>query len=598
MYIGEQLGLLETSGLIRLATTPADLEYLFRHALVQDAAYASLLKADRRRLHQLVGETLAQLYADEALSYELAPVLGQHFLEAGDDPQALKYFTLAGDAAAKVYAIAEAIMHYTHALEVARHLPPTSPALVGENNQTVFPHLYLACGRTMQLAGQYLPAVRLYEEMEHLGHERGDRLLTLQALTELATIYSTPTTVHNSAYGQQLLNQALAIAQELGDPSVEARLLWNLMLANVNTGQSAEAVRYGERALRLAREHQLGEQLAFILNDIARPYLGLGQVARAQAAMEEACEFWRATGNQPMLIDNLNQTAIFRYLLGDYDRALLLTAEAEHLARPINNVWNLATGHWFLGMIYVERGELDQALYNLEEAIGLYDRAGFSGGGIGARIVLCELYAAFGRLEPGLEYARLTLAKTEKNLPLFRPWAVVATARLQLLAGYLAEANANLTAAEQEQITEIPVYVAVFLTKVFAALLQARGASVADELATFIQQYRQNGIRTPLVQALLLQGQIFLAQGQLEAARTALNEACSVAETIGARRSLWPSLLALSRVEMQLGQLETAHHLRQQARAVVDFIAQNAPDEWRAAFLQLAEVQELMTAPA
>ena len=80
-----------------------ELEYLFRHALVQDAAYDSLLLADRRQLHQMVGEVLEQAYPERLA--EFAPVLAQHFTMAGLDDKALDYLILAGDTAANIYAM-------------------------------------------------------------------------------------------------------------------------------------------------------------------------------------------------------------------------------------------------------------------------------------------------------------------------------------------------------------------------------------------------------------------------------------------------------------------------------------------------------------
>ena len=50
------LSTLETAGLIRIASAEPELEYLFRHPLIREAAYASLLSTDRKRLHQAVGE--------------------------------------------------------------------------------------------------------------------------------------------------------------------------------------------------------------------------------------------------------------------------------------------------------------------------------------------------------------------------------------------------------------------------------------------------------------------------------------------------------------------------------------------------------------
>jgi predicted ATPase len=58
MNTAQHLTHLETTGLLRLAQTHPELEYLFRHALVQDAAYESLLLANRKQLHRQVAETL------------------------------------------------------------------------------------------------------------------------------------------------------------------------------------------------------------------------------------------------------------------------------------------------------------------------------------------------------------------------------------------------------------------------------------------------------------------------------------------------------------------------------------------------------------
>ena len=114
MTVMGQLNTLESAGLIRLAQYEPDLEYLFRHALVQDAAYASLLDTDRKRLHRLVGEAVERLYADRLDEY--AAMLARHFERAGDDQHALEYFICAGDAALAAYANQEAESQYRSAL--------------------------------------------------------------------------------------------------------------------------------------------------------------------------------------------------------------------------------------------------------------------------------------------------------------------------------------------------------------------------------------------------------------------------------------------------------------------------------------------------
>src|SRR5207244_8921047 len=90
-----ELGTLEASGLIQIVALQPELEYLFRHALVQEAAYASLLKQDRRALHHAAAEAIFAQHPDR--ERELASVLALHFEQAGENARAAKYLVMAGD---------------------------------------------------------------------------------------------------------------------------------------------------------------------------------------------------------------------------------------------------------------------------------------------------------------------------------------------------------------------------------------------------------------------------------------------------------------------------------------------------------------------
>ena len=109
MSLTQALSLLESSGLIQLASAQPELEYAFRHALIQEAAYQTLVRANRRQMHKIVGEAIEQLYPDRLATPELDSLLARHFAEGGEPARALKYYVLAGRAAADMSANAEAI---------------------------------------------------------------------------------------------------------------------------------------------------------------------------------------------------------------------------------------------------------------------------------------------------------------------------------------------------------------------------------------------------------------------------------------------------------------------------------------------------------
>ncbi len=127
MSLTTQLESLETAHLIRISALEPELEYIFKHALTQDAAYQSLLLADRKILHREVGMTIETLFADRLTEY--FGILGEHFHAAGDWDKAAAYLASAGDAAARIFAQIEARRYYATALDLLDRLPESDDVL-------------------------------------------------------------------------------------------------------------------------------------------------------------------------------------------------------------------------------------------------------------------------------------------------------------------------------------------------------------------------------------------------------------------------------------------------------------------------------------
>jgi predicted ATPase len=118
--LDKQLGSLERAELLREAGRTPELEYIFKHDLARDAAYGSILNRKRREVHRRVAEAIERLFPERL--EEHAHRIAQHFALAGDDEKALKYYAMAGEAAAGLYAGAEGAAHFAGAIEAARRL--------------------------------------------------------------------------------------------------------------------------------------------------------------------------------------------------------------------------------------------------------------------------------------------------------------------------------------------------------------------------------------------------------------------------------------------------------------------------------------------
>ncbi len=105
--------------LFRKGGRSAEAGYLFKHALIRDAAYHSLLKARRQQFHARIAEALVGRGAGDGEP----EVVAHHFTEAGRPAEAAEYWLRAGTRALARTAPAEAVGHFTHGLEVVGRLP-------------------------------------------------------------------------------------------------------------------------------------------------------------------------------------------------------------------------------------------------------------------------------------------------------------------------------------------------------------------------------------------------------------------------------------------------------------------------------------------
>jgi class 3 adenylate cyclase/tetratricopeptide (TPR) repeat protein/ABC-type transport system involved in cytochrome c biogenesis ATPase subunit len=142
LALSAALGQLEEAELLSRRGTPPDASYSFKHALVQEAAYESLLKSRRHLLHKHIGDVLRDQFPVIA---ETEPeVVAYHFTEAGLSEVALEWWRKAGQQALKRSAYSEAIAHLGKAVAIADELPD-EPG--GPMNRL---HLQIAYGRALR----------------------------------------------------------------------------------------------------------------------------------------------------------------------------------------------------------------------------------------------------------------------------------------------------------------------------------------------------------------------------------------------------------------------------------------------------------------
>ena len=576
--VRERLRELERRGLVHMTARLPRAVYTFHHALTQEAAYASLLVKRRREVHRRVAEALEATNAERL--EEVAPLIVEHSVRAGNDEATLRAAALAAAAAARLYANTEAEAHYRTGIEAARRLG---------SGASVLGPLYLGRGTALELSGRYEEARANYEEMRSLARELGDEAMELGARTSFAVLYSTATPLFDPDRGRRLAEENAAMARRLGDRAAEAKALWSIMIADVfGGGDPAHAVEAGEAALVIARELGDREQTAFVANDLWRAHMANGDPGLAQDRLDEARPMWEELGNQVMLCENLALTASTHHLLGWHQRALAEARAALSIAEEIGNAWGQSFALITLYRIRADLGELAPAIAAMERSIDVGLRGGFLYAGVGARAELAALLAYLGETDRPLPLADLALETARGSLAPAAPVAHIARGRVLLTLGRVEDARLALAEAD----VGFPVEPDRTAARAAASFARARLAledgdpDLAARLATeVLDELRARGVRIFVTEALTILARAHLVDGRLDEADRASEEARTEAERLGERRVLWEALAVSARVRERRGDADEAAELRAQARRVVDGITEGLAGGLRERFL-------------
>jgi tetratricopeptide (TPR) repeat protein len=355
-----QLDTLEARGLIRIASYQPELEYLFRHALLQDTAYESLLKQERRALHQVVGRTLEELYPDRV--GELAAVLAMHFEQAGETDKAIRYLMSAASFASARNAIVEAFDLFSRA---AALLPP-KPETGADPYQRQRVEIPLGRARS---GFSFLSEDDVLATLDPIvgdAHAIGDLRLEAELHLTIALLRQfkreSPDT---SPLLQASLTRVAEIAKELDDPLIAALPDSIVGLYRVFTGDIRNGVEILERtAPQLALKHDfVGSSFALVALSIG--YARLGEFEKAANAANEASAL-AEKGDIIARLDSLIAQSTVRSIRGDLDGAVPLARQCTSMAEESGAIACVVASNFLLGDAFMRQGNFEEARLALE----------------------------------------------------------------------------------------------------------------------------------------------------------------------------------------------------------------------------------------
>jgi tetratricopeptide (TPR) repeat protein len=270
-------------------------QYAFRHALIREAVYGELLGRERVAMHRTIGDAMEALWPEGPQRETHLPTLAAHFSAGGAWVKALAYGERAAEQALALHAPRAAIEHVARAEEAADQLGLPPRAAVA----------YLR-GQAHEVLGEFDPARESYERALALARAADAPALESQCLLALGFLWA------GRDYGRagEWFNQALRLAERIGDDVLLARSLNRYGNWLANTGRISEGLEAHQRALQLFATLQDSPGRAASLDLLGIACGMAGDRVAATEHLSQAIDLFEAHGEQRSLCTSLAMRAI------------------------------------------------------------------------------------------------------------------------------------------------------------------------------------------------------------------------------------------------------------------------------------------------
>jgi predicted ATPase/class 3 adenylate cyclase len=429
--LGPALDHLIAAGLLFRRGVPPHATYLFKHALVRDAAYGSLLRNQRQRLHALIAAAIETKFPEIVATQP--EWLAQHCDEAGWPEKAAQYWRAAGEQAVRRAANVEAIEHFRRAL--LRNAEP--PAGI-ERSRTELAVLSQLGPALMSVHGWAAPEVG--EILERATNVAQQLETSRDLAAPLTSLWLFRFTRGELDQAEQISEEIFRIAGELNDPEIVLQahhatypMRWTRGLySEVNKHIEDCIALYDEKRHAHHRYHYMGHDPAVCAMTIgASVKWALGYPAQAADLEHSGLALARRLNHAPSLAHALYFNAESQLLRRDITAVAATARELLALSQEYNLAQSGALALIPLGWALVRLGEVTEGLTRLREGLAQLSRIGMRVWLPRAKTTLAEACLVAGHYDEGLDVAsQATSSAGEIGVRIDLP-------RLQLLRGEL-----------------------------------------------------------------------------------------------------------------------------------------------------------------
>jgi class 3 adenylate cyclase/tetratricopeptide (TPR) repeat protein len=423
----------------RLVVSQDEPEYAFAHAIVEEAIYDRLLVAQRKTLHERVAAALEKSQAG-ALD-AVAPLLGHHWLKAGDERKAGDYFGMAGLRAVHNGAYQEGLDFLTRALELRRSENPRPEEVVRDAHwQVLRAEAFFGLGRIEDSWKAFREVARLLgrsapdnPQSKDLLHQIGQRILSrisgkrqcpeseVTRVRLLAGSYEMLCLLdlfsNRMASSLSAALESLKQAEQLGDSPEYARALATMALASSLVPSRFFAERYAGAALKVATRLGHESTTARVREFLGMYLMGEGRWEKTEENFQKAIVGFQLVGDRRREIECTCLLSTWTHYRGDFQKRVVLgkrvfdlamatgdlQAQAWGILDQIESLLNLGDFERVRSLGNDLKHHLGQNIYGADEIM--------------AYGLLAALEMRIGRFAESLPYAEKALAVMSKVTP-------------------------------------------------------------------------------------------------------------------------------------------------------------------------------------
>ncbi len=346
-------------------------DYIFKHVLVSDAVYSTLLQRDRQVLHNRVAQAIEHCWEGRVESQ--VEILAGHFLRSPQLDRALHYLILAGQKAARDFANEQARQHFIQALGLLPRVPYSADQAV---------QIHMGLGDTLVTAGEYQAARNHFqtalELVETCDQNSADIIRQNSILRRKIGITFERQGDYDKALAR-LFTAGEAFGGDGTDFRIEqASILNDMGWIHSRRGKLDLAETNFRQALQLAESVGQIDVVASILNRLGGIFYQRDEVDQAAEYLRQSLELREKIGDIVNVARSYNNLGLLRWRQGNLEGALESFNHSFRLQSTLGDVEGLIELHINMGLIEIDRGSFSSAETHLKEGLAIAEQIGHS----------------------------------------------------------------------------------------------------------------------------------------------------------------------------------------------------------------------------